>query len=291
MPDHPNFEDIFRPKKNYPYFAKAREYPFRHSATRFEMVNAAWLADASLLAYVREADWVIRCLKEKANLEAQCIGFEEKGTQYFIAHNNDFVLVSFRGTEVMEFEDMLTDAKWHMEPWGYGGQVHAGFKEAIAKSIGSGLFKSLDVLTAQSKRTVWFTGHSLGAALATLAADAYARTNGAYTFGSPRVGNKEFAEDFTVSAYRFVNNNDIVPRVPPPGLYSHVGNVFYINKDGLIEDNPTKLRMAEDGLKGSLSHVVKTAGYWGKGYFDSIISDQLHDHGPIFYAQHIWASV
>ncbi|MCA9453043.1 MAG: hypothetical protein KC584_10520, partial [Nitrospira sp.] len=71
----------------------------------------------------------------------------------------------------------------------------------------------LDGLKEEKRdRTFWFTGHSLGAALATLAADRYGDVQGLYTFGSPLVGDEGFARDFYVSGYRFVNNNDVVAR-------------------------------------------------------------------------------
>lgn len=86
----------------------------------------------------------------------------------------------------------------------------------------------------------------MGAALATLAA-AYLRdagrhpddpkdkpVNGLYTFGCPRAGNRDFERAFNqdsgARAFRFVNNNDIVTRVPPRELdYSHVGKFLYFS--------------------------------------------------------------
>ncbi len=81
-------------------------------------------------------------------------------------------------------------------------------------------------------RTLWITGHSLGGALARLSA-AYARqagvpVQGIYTFGSPRMGDRGFKQEYTQNGlaektYRMINNHDPVPRVPPPILYMHVG--------------------------------------------------------------------
>ena len=62
---------------------------------------------------------------------------------------------------------------------------------------------------------LWITGHSLGAALATLCASRYGNVQGVYTFGSPRVGNNGFKEKLQVKIYRVVNNDDIVARARP----------------------------------------------------------------------------
>jgi hypothetical protein len=76
-----------------------------------------------------------------------------------------------------------------------------------------------------ANREVIVTGHSLGGAVATLIA-AYLRAEKninkimLYTFGSPRVGDRVFAEHFSKTfsfpCFRIVNNNDIVPKIPLP---------------------------------------------------------------------------
>ena len=76
---------------------------------------------------------------------------------------------------------------------------------------------------------VYITGHSLGGALATIAALDIARKNklnnpiNLYTFASPRVGDNTFADKFNefvskdkIKAFRFANSEDIVPKVPFP---------------------------------------------------------------------------
>ena len=78
---------------------------------------------------------------------------------------------------------------------------------------------------------VTVTGHSLGAALATLLAlDMAVNTKfpiGLYTLASPRVGDLSFHNLFNhivQNAYRIANRLDIVPKTPPPLLYFHVGD-------------------------------------------------------------------
>ena len=63
------------------------------------------------------------------------------------------------------------------------------------------------------------TGHSLGAALATLFSARINDENSAcYTFGSPRTGTPKVVKQMNFKAYRFRNNNDVVTKVPPEFL-------------------------------------------------------------------------
>src|SRR5207248_1383780 len=97
---------------------------------------------------------------------------------------------------------------------------------------------------ARTQNEIFFTGHSLGAALATLAISRFAGGNASlYTFGSPRCGNLTFAqrlgEHATLGEFRFVDHCDLVTRVPPAGLgYSHgAANLYCLDESGAIEDH------------------------------------------------------
>jgi triacylglycerol lipase len=98
----------------------------------------------------------------------------------------------------------------------------------------------------QHPPSLWITGHSLGAALATLAVAKLRMeddrpVNGLYTYGSPRVGDRIFARNFNqefVAAFRLVNNTDIVTRAPARiMLYSHVGHFLYLDEDKNLHDD------------------------------------------------------
>jgi hypothetical protein len=81
---------------------------------------------------------------------------------------------------------------------------------------------------AQHPKLVWITGHSLGGALATMAAARLVgegvlrpeQIGGIYTFGQPRVGDAHFAQAYALGArhFRVVHDNDVVTQVPPEGL-------------------------------------------------------------------------
>jgi hypothetical protein len=82
------------------------------------------------------------------------------------------------------------------------------------------------------------TGHSLGAAVATIAG-AYLRKNGfpcaIYTYGSPRVGNAAFANYVTAQSggtYRITHLDDPVPVLPSLDLGYHHTSPEYWLSDG-----------------------------------------------------------
>ena len=73
------------------------------------------------------------------------------------------------------------------------GNVHRGFKAALLE-VWTDLENYVSNLQKDNLK-IWITGHSLGAALATLAADRYGNVQGLYTYGSPRVGDQDFKKD------------------------------------------------------------------------------------------------
>ena len=149
--------------------------------------------------------------------------FDIKDAQgYLLKGANEYVL-SFRGTQSKG--DVLADLKARMKTESSGGCVHRGFKEELDKlwpTIEKSL-KQIDLL--------YVTGHSLGAAMATLAASRIQKKVIALiTFGSPRVGTKEFVNSLNVAHYRVQNNCDDVTKVPLLIMgYRHHGTHKYMN--------------------------------------------------------------
>lgn len=239
----PSFKLVLAPASdaNYIHFEDALDAPFEATASMLSRVNAWWLADASLLAYWNEADANAR-FRSSAGLDSRLIVNLEKDTQCYIAWNDAFVIVAFRGTQSDKLQDLLIDAQiklidWDQQP---GERVHSGFLEAL-----DAVWTELVTMKELKGRRVWFTGHSLGAALATLAGDRFKRQRGnfgfgelggIYTFGSPLVGDRRFVDGFNLrcgdQSFRFVNDQDAVTRVPPPLLeYRHVNTQRFIGFD------------------------------------------------------------
>ena len=160
-------------------------------------------------------------------------------------------MAAFRGTEADSIHDIITDAQFAFADWdNLDERVHKGFREAL-DLVWPQLVAAIKPL---ADRRVWFTGHSLGGALATLAADRLVRERareglgelgGVYTFGSPLVGDRRFVDGFNSRvgdrSFRFVNDQDAVTRVPPPLVgYRHVNTEHFVgaNDPGLSFGEP-----------------------------------------------------
>ncbi len=137
------------------------------------------------------------------------------------AVDGSYQVLVFRGTS--KFQDWLANLNAPAVRWWGKGIVHKGFMEAFVK-----IWEVVAPVLQDIHGPVFYTGHSLGGALATLTASLRA-PRALYTFGSPRVGNRTFAESMEhVQAYRVVNRQDVVPTLPLPGGpldYCHVGQL------------------------------------------------------------------
>lgn len=280
------------PYLEHAYFADHDLRPFQADAASFNQANAWWLAEASTLAYADEA-FAVEWFK-KAGLDTVRF-FDKNSTQCFVASNREFAVVAFRGSEVWKRKgktdtrvvaaDFMTNADFWLTDWPRGGKVHRGFKNALDE-VWEELFAYLTALQ-RGGRKIWMTGHSLGAALATLAADRYGEVQGVYTFGSPRVGDLRFKEGYSNRAYRLVNGSDIVTKIPPSGFYMHVGELRLIDRKGKIAIQPT------EKISRPPSGGVNVGG---AGSFENknphkasvFVPDAVSDHVPLLYAILIW---
>ena len=156
-------------------------------------------------------------------------------TQAFLVSNGEYAVLAFRGTEVSKKKDLVTDAR-ATKVSVIEGRVHRGFLDGY-NSIREDILKSLKKVLGLP---LYITGHSLGAALATVAtnylegevidgAPLRDQIAACYTFGSPRVGNNQYDRDFKSPIYRIVNTTDIVTVVPLLVMgYVHIGDVRFL---------------------------------------------------------------
>jgi triacylglycerol lipase len=261
--------------REYVHFEHAADAPFDARAIDFSLCNAWWLAEAALLTYWTPEQARIT-FRDAAQLESEFIA--EAGTEVYVAWNASAVIVAFRGTQPDQPIDVWTDVDVVQTSWMHGGErVHQGFRQALNDRVWRAITARLEALNGHR---VWLTGHSLGGALATLAADRLRDVAGVYTFGSPRVGDPVFARGFNARhagrSFRFVNNRDVIVRVPPAQMidfeFAHVDHEIRIDAHGQIVE-------ALGGLRVSAADHARTA---------VALVGPVIDHTPRRYAVFAW---
>jgi triacylglycerol lipase len=142
--------------------------------------------------------------------------FDSAGTQAILVGFDDFVVLAFRGTEATSIKDIKADTRAKTIACETRGKIHAGFNEAF-NNVRPDVERELKREGIQDK-PLFLTGHSLGGALATIAAKKLSHRGGlaaCYTFGSPRVGDEQWVENIKTPVYRLVNAADCVTMLPP----------------------------------------------------------------------------
>ena len=267
----------------------------------FSLELASFLAAQSLLIY-RESEerntvWSQLALREclcTEDADTLCSIIEPRSTDV----ETRPTLAVFRGTT--NLRHWLTNLQSLPKPWGAGGHVHGGFADAheqIWRRIAPRLHRII-----AAGRPVVLTGHSLGAALATLTLSRLLAIHGAaaevcaYTFGSPRVGNTEFADSLQHGRlFRFVRSQDLVTRLPLPFKpsrrlsFHHAGDGYFLDPGtaglqsrgrGDLEEERASLTQLKDLLASAFATL-------GKSHPPPFLAD----HAPIAYVESIRAAV
>ena len=164
---------------------------------------------------------------------------------WFIAIDDvqKLVVLAFRGAQskknwrwIFHLDHSACDLCEHCE-------VHNGFW-SMWTAIREKLFKDVDATLAQNPTYRFVvTGHSMGGALATLAAasfrmrdSVYAEKTELFSYAAPRVGNGAMAEFLTKQSdksWRITNGKDYVPRLPPASIgYMHMSPEYWIERNG-----------------------------------------------------------
>ena len=139
--------------------------------------------------------------------------------------SNDQIVLAFRGSK--NVENWIQNLQFVMDNFRVDScpdcLVHYGFQTMWDSFKDEMLDDIFTLISMYPTASIGVTGHSLGAALATLAAyDAKVRfsTVDAYLYntGSPRVGNSAFydkmKELYPGKSFRVVHANDVVPHWP-----------------------------------------------------------------------------
>lgn len=239
---------------------KGTAFNFNSSATDYDAENAYAFALISQLVYepFNESETQkAEVVKTAKNWGYDDVYFfhnennEINDSEALVLVNAESVVVAFRGSE-KDSRDWGNNARFKKVNY-LGGNVHRGFLKAftdvwtIEDDDTQMLMKDRVRKEMQgTQRSLWFTGHSLGGAMAILAAASWAiqessagKVSGVYTYGQPRVGDQTFTNKFNPplrsNTFRVINNNDVVARIPNIG-YTDVGQVKYFDEDGDLYD-------------------------------------------------------
>ncbi|MFE5852414.1 lipase family protein [Streptomyces sp. NPDC056500] len=256
-----------------------------HHATGYSPTHAYGLVQAAALAYESET-----AVAE----QAEQWGFEQVrhhrsrftppfpllDTQAFTIASDRMIITAFRGTEPLQIRDWLSDVT--TPPWpgpASTGYIHYGFGEAL-DSVYPAVRSTIEEFRT-GRQTVWFTGHSLGGALAMLAGarlhleQPKLTADGIYTFGQPRTCDRLLAaacnRGLAQRLHRFVNNNDVVPHLPPEPAYTHTAGMRYIDSRGAIHTSTSLLTGIADRARGLTADPLAPA------------SDGVRDHAVFNY--------
>jgi hypothetical protein len=246
---------------------------YDHRAADLLASVSAWAYsddEVTLQGTLRRHDLDCICTRSCYNNDALLVA----ATVYVIqSRDGRLAILCFRGTEPKNVINWLGSASFEMEPFESSGRVHGGFQRGIAalwekvrsqltalkngQPIGDVIETSLPKRRDPSHQpsrsgggaeplskleALYITGHSLGGALAVLAAarihtdsdlqDFQGLLRGVYTFGQPMVGDRGFKQSFRAEfgdkLFRHVYKNDIAPSFPPrtAGPYEHFGSEY-----------------------------------------------------------------
>lgn len=196
---------------------------------------------------------------------------EATDTQVLVVDGYDRIIVTFKGTTSMRNlrtslhmnherlqsvirtsvygEDETARLKRLFGKRYTNGKIHKGFAFAY-RSVADEVMENIRILRAKKQRPVFLTGHSLGGALATICSldlwvklEISRREIFVSTFGSPRVGNADFAmvyKEVVPLHWRIVVDPDMVAKLPKVG-YRHVGKKAVLTPHGDMFLDPSAL--------------------------------------------------
>lgn len=265
-----SWDALLQPGVAASYFDGLAQIPFDVATDRFHPVNAWWMAEISRLIYRNDRDELPNTKgKSRAEFLAQ-VGLRElsplinlDSTQCTVIRSDgrthpDLAIVVFRGSQ--DVRDWVTNFRAVPVPWRKGGSVHLGFARALDR-----VWPAIEQKLGDFNGPLFYTGHSLGAALATLAAS-LRRPKAVYAFGAPRIGDRTFAQSLAgIPIFRIVNNRDVVPTIPRL-LLEPCGETQFIDGQGKLLVNP-KITDSLPALEFSLTRPPEF----------------LADHAPINY--------
>ena len=270
----PNFSQLSTKRADQIRFKSNASSPIQD----FSLLRRSLLfAEVALISYLP----IDQCFlgAEKLGFR-EVLSFKSDGIQaYWLRSDHDSVIVC-RGHEFTEWNSLKSNAIARTTVAETVGRVHIGFKREA-----DDLWPRVEHELEGNAKPLWFCGHSIGGALAVICASrcllSYIKSEPVelHTFGSPRVGNRLYSNHATLKHFRWVNNNDLVPRLPPSLLgYAHSGTELYLNYLGQVRQLSGWRRIV-DRAQGSYRSLLR----WK--------IDQLSDHSIIEYIDAVFEAV
>lgn len=233
----------------------------------FNLQNALAMMWMSQLAYETAHEQKVTDILGSWSLTKRAIasndpitGFPPHSACVVVAGGRNATIVAFSGTDPLKIEDWITDFTARRP----ASDLHEGFEDAVA-TVWPLVEAAIQNRPADQGK-LFFTGHSLGGALATVAAARAVRdpkmvVTAVYTFGGPRVGGSAFSDDYSPKlgdrTYRLVDGGDVVPTVPPvAGGFVHVGESVQCPSDGRFDGAQTKTNPARDNKPDFLESTL-----------------------------------
>jgi len=275
----------------------------------FQVGTARALMWMSQLAYeVRDARHKIKPVLKRWGLEPIALVTNNVAprlplvsTRGIIATGRGATIAAFAGTDPAALSNWVTNFNLGQRT----RDIHRGFEDAFAAVWD-------DVATALKSNALplFITGHSLGGALAVIAAARLHRelkidATAIYTFGAPRVGSAAFANTYNgcglgERTYRLIHGLDIVPTLPPSRLgFRHAGRMIVCKRGGRFTgaevlsvcdcDDPPFLDTIRRGFRQRLqdfatgSYLPSSRSGWLGSWHKYVLTPTLTDHLPERY--------
>ncbi|MBO6549567.1 MAG: lipase family protein [Rhizobiales bacterium] len=279
----PRSKGTYQPNKAHDKFSLDH-----FASSSFSYKQALSLAEASKLAYENET--TIKTTAISVWGFKSCEFLNAGSTQAFVAQTDQMILVAFRGTE-NNLEDWLgnMDIRTVSKPY---GNVHKGFTTHYEN-----IKEKLEAILANSNagnKSLWLTGHSLGGAIATIAAaelKSEYSISAIHTFGQPRVGFeglKSFVEEnYADNFFRFVNQDDPIVLLPWKGArdWQEVGQLIHMSGTASITPSFQKSGSPSSMSPAEFQNLLRTITKFKQGLKakrNSLIRPKLRDK-PVDY--------
>ncbi len=260
MLDDATWSAVFTPGDSEEYF----QGPAVFGELAFDVDNKhqlAWLfSECSRLAYNTNAHARQSALDQIECSEHYWCEVEDLAAGIWMHQEN--CILAFRGTN--QPKNWLRNIDALLEQFDNYGKVHSGFLAAFDLC-----WQHLRRHMPTYKQLIC-CGHSLGGAMASIAA-LTCKANALFTFGSPRVGDETFSQQFEhIFHLRCCNRDDIVTHLPPSKdrfIYKHIGEALWLG--------------TEERKRDRFKERLKDPTLW----FST--PKHLSDHAPINYSQRL----